>query len=942
MTETNTNDTTTISLEQILGEFAVQVNNEVGKAGKDDKPEHNACSVFLYDHRRDAYVLRASTLGSNFLGKAQLDTSEKKRQLYEDKKQAAGLTVTAIFSKKPVTSKGDQITEDNRSTSFGKGREQLDKDVKSNYCEFNANEICSLIAVPIFFKPDIEPNKNPDGVVRVVRHIESSARFNDENVESLQKLIEQKRPFIQSSAFLSKLIELGSHMDLPSLCKQSAEVFRDILGGKGCSIILLDEDASDEDRKIYKCFGTTGKVKLKESEELVEEPFKDERTWYIYLPKENQQHIYNSNEYPLMDFTTGVIRARICVFIDNIYDYDIEKLFPYGYGIRRSMGPGLFSEYLEVDGEYKKTQSMLYAPMFYCDPGDSNVEVLGVVRVGRPEGFGSFSIIQRHLFVSMVESLSKAINFARLVEFIDKVAQKTTRAELFKYVVENIPKFVGAKDCALLLKDGDRLDYGAEWKDGKAEFEPKYRYPYDLLDEDERGYTGFVALTGKSLLFNGKEELEKVVKDMDVEIKAIHRDSSGPGTYRFLGVPIPATSEGEVVAVLRVCKDENSSRFTEEDRKVLILISKRLLPHIKEIVRVDEEARKCKRIKDHYFSSELQKRIRKLEDPQYSSATLVKDFLSGIRAETRIESAISDFITELWNFYRQHDERSDDILKDFEFFNDKILSDIPHYRDHFIHQFVVYLIGLTIIGSIGEEFVKIFERSYPKALKRYSSADGQTKRKFVERAWLITALFHDVAYPLETVNLWLQKIIEKFLRGPAVDVNSLMQMQSVLFAPDYIDRLDQLAKFHSEYFEKKKTCELRTTMVKTIMGNKPDTGLDHGLMGALLLLGDDRFNTDELLPCASAIALHNRLLLNSSIDKITFEKHPLAFLLLYCDLLHEWGRGEPETDRKNFLPRLNKFWLLVPWRELIDDGVDINHVEEDKRNEIKWIFATGE
>ena len=64
------------------------------------------------------------------------------------------------------------------------------------------------------------------------------------------------------------------------------------------------------------------------------------RTWYIYRPKENQQHKYNSNEYPQMDFTTGVIRARICVFIDDIYDYDIEKLFPHGYGIRRSMGPG--------------------------------------------------------------------------------------------------------------------------------------------------------------------------------------------------------------------------------------------------------------------------------------------------------------------------------------------------------------------------------------------------------------------------------------------------------------------------------------------------------------------------------------------------------------------------------------------------------------------------
>ena len=884
MNKNNTDDKTSISLEQILGAFVIEINNAVGKMSDED--ENSACSIFLYDHRRDAYVLRASTLGTPFLGKDCLDYNEKKLKAYKDGKKKVdedwkkkvgedwekkvGLTVTAIFSGETVISKGNKIIKDERASSYGKTNEKIKESMIDKFCEFYAYEICSLIAAPIFFNPHKKPDDKPDGVVRVVRKTGYNVpSFSKDDKIKLESLIENKKTTIQSSAFLANLIELGSHIDIHSLCKQSAEVLRDILRGKGCSIFLIDEDIQEHEKKTYRCFGTTGlsveDCNTREEHTRIEDPFNDSRTFYKYYPNKSD---------PESSITVGVIRARICVFIDNAYDIDDNNIFPGGCRIERKPGHGQCSEYFEAKGVYQKSHSILYAPMFYRDPDNTDIDVLGVVRVSRPKDLGPFSTIERHLFVSMVESLSKAINFTRLVEFIDKVAQKKGAEELYKYVVENIPKFVGARDCALLLKDGDQLKHEAVWKKGKAEFRPEDYKPYDLKNEKERGYTGFVAVARESLLFNGEEERE------EVKVKASHSEKSGEEPYRFLGVPVRVNPEGDVGAVLRVCKDENSSRLTEEDEQVLVLIGRRIWPHIKEIVRLEEEEEKCRKIKDHYFSSKLQNRIEELDCQRFCAADLLKKFLSGITSDTRIEKALSDFIPELWEFYSYHDGISDHILEDFEFFNDKILSDIPQYRDHFIHQFVVYLIGAVIIGSISEDFTEYFEGSYPEAVKRYSDLDPFTKRKLIERAWLITALFHDVAYPLETANLWFQRIVGKFLRGPTLGGNSLVRLEGVLFAPDYINRFDQLAAFHAKYFEKKKACELRARMMEVLVGDKFDAGLDHGLMGALLLLGDDSIDIDELLPCASAIALHNRLVLSPCMNKVRLEEHPLAFY--YC------------------------------------------------------------
>lgn len=936
---------TTILLEQLLGNFARHIKSTIGLSSKKCSPNSAECSIFLYDQRRDAYVLRASTIDIPYLGKAEVDTRKEKKILYDNNGDHVGLTATAIFSAKYVLS--NDLKRDQRH-----GKKNSSPELKYKYCEFDDESIKSLIVAPIisahdrrYFAQDKKDKESVIGVVRLVRSIKSPKTFKDQDVKKLRELINDKQTDIQSCTFLSDLIELGSHTDLKSLCTQAATVFSNILSAKGCSIFLLDEKASKPDQKIYKCFGTTGLSILKNNQmKPIKDPLTNKDAWYTYLPKYKPPPIHNNNDRPTIPLTVGVIRARISIFAPDIHSND-ELPFPKGYGINRRKDHGQVAEYfLDKNNKYLKAHSVLYSPIFYRDPNNENIDVLGVVRVSSVNK-NAFTSDQKHLFVSMVESLSKAITFSKLVEFIDNISKTNDRKKLFGYIVDNIPKFIGAKDCALLLKEGDKLKYGAVWSSSEGcksgdQLDTSIYKDYDLSDDNNRGYTGFVAVENKTLLFNGHEELQEAIKEMGCPDIPQHNQASGEDPFRFLGVPIlDILDYKKVIAVIRICKTQDSSRLTIEDKQLLELISRRIQPHIAQILQNEEEKEKIKFVKDHYFSSCLHEHIMSIDTTQKQRPNInnIKVFLSEINVDTRIESVISKFISKLWHDYDYEEDGLCKVLDKFEFFNASILSDIPYYRDHYIHQFTVYLIGLSIINSLSEELNNIFIESYPFALPDKGKKGKEVNLKYIERMWLFTALFHDVAYPLETVNEWLNKVFQNFLRGPVDSPYLPVKLESLLFAPDYIDRIDQLAKYHIDNYDNLKRMDMRRIIINTLLGNKKDGRLDHGIMGALLLLSCDKLKVDELLPCASAIALHNRLYYDQNVIPVSFEKHPLAFLLIYCDILHEWGRGYPEDNGNNVNTKLTNFTLRSTWQDVKEMGIE--DIDLPKQKDKLWIYS---
>lgn len=895
------------SFEKWLYKFAVKINEEIGLK-VEALDENSTCSIFLKDIKRDAYVLRASTNGTFYLGKAQLNTSKENRIEFEKEEERIGITASAIFSCESKIV--DNIEGDKYYSCYNMKDSEYQDWANNNYCEYDMKNIRSILIVPIFFSY----NEEPFGVVRVVRNksIEKCFDKNDEN--NLDSLIREELNSIKSGVFLSKLIELGTYMDIPNICSNTVDVLKVLLSAKACSIFLLDDkyiniekDGAQKTVKkelIYKCYGTTGLVKHQGKACLeIGDPLWNEDAWYKYYPDDPRME---KGERPELSITMGVVRARVSAFLKDVnVQKEIDDLFPEAFKIMREVGPGKVSEYFEDEqGKFKYNEcgNALFSPMFYVDPNDQFVHVLGVVRIQRAKNEEDFSLANRHLFVSLVERLSKAISFARLIKFVNNFSMIEDRRQLYEYMIKNLPKFIGGTDCALLVRD--TYDHNifrvrAEWRKGEFEWEPD-KPVYDIEDEDRTGYSGFVAKERCVLRFNGPKDLEEKKRHFyntrgPNRVPKHHIDSKDE-PHRFLGVPIPGLSDTrKPFAVIRICKDEKTSVLTEEDEKVLSLIANRARPYIEKFIDEDERLLKIESLIEVIFSKELQNKIERLE--KITCKDEIDAFFKDIRANVTnvpIEKQILDFLHRLWKFYiPEKSGRQIDYLEDFEFFNKNVLSEVPFYRDHFVHQFVVFLTGIVIIDGIHDSFVDTCKKAYPASSigdidnKEKGDVDNEeANKKLIEQSWLITAIFHDTAYPLEKLNSWLNNFLYKITRDGRNENFVNLPLDGLLFRPDYIDRIDRLSRYFEENMDFRGKSKFREIIINELsIGN-----VDHGIMGALFLLGDTGYAFKDILPSASAIALHNNLLYK--IDhKIEFKKHPFAFLLIYCDLLHEWGRN---------------------------------------------------
>ncbi|GAG78263.1 unnamed protein product, partial [marine sediment metagenome] len=73
----------------------------------------------------------------------------------------------------------------------------------------------------------------------------------------------------------------------------------------------------------------------------------------------------------------------------------------------------------------------------------------------------------------------------------------------------------------------------------------------------------------------------------------------------------------------------------------------------------------------------------------------------------------------------------------------------PTYRDHFTHQFQVFLLGALIMD-------KVFEI--------YTPDKDKNEKDNWSRSWLLTATIHDFAYPLQSYDQWSNVFLSQILR----------------------------------------------------------------------------------------------------------------------------------------------------------------------------------
>lgn len=225
---------------------------------------------------------------------------------------------------------------------------------------------------------------------------------------------------------------------------------------------------------------------------------------------------------------------------------------------------------------------------------------------------------------------------------------------------------------------------------------------------------------------------------------------------------------------------------------------------------------------------------------------------------------------------------------------------VHRYRDHYIHQFQVFLSGLLIIDSQYEEFSR-----------RY---------KEPEICWLITSSFHDMAYPVQLYDEWsdifFKKVFNvghmgglelktKFIDNSFLSCISrlLTRLCSVFMGEEmnenwYVDKNSLIQCFHREITEPKNHCILSSISLLKIIQEQ----YANKIRVAELEYNDILENI--VVPCALSIALHDDDLWKQLKDKkhweklgekcpiplIKYETDPLTFLLIFCDSFQEWGR----------------------------------------------------
>lgn len=208
------------------------------------------------------------------------------------------------------------------------------------------------------------------------------------------------------------------------------------------------------------------------------------------------------------------------------------------------------------------------------------------------------------------------------------------------------------------------------------------------------------------------------------------------------------------------------------------------------------------------------------------------------------------------------------------------------YRDHYIHQFQVFLLGLHIIDKLCSSF----------------SFD-----KNIEKQWLIAASFHDMAYPIEMFDDWARKF---FFESLEIAELGLMDMKSHFVEKTILsctgDIINLLCKQHfcrelrgnwladekellNFFYEKITQVKHHCVISSIFLLKQASKGCNRELIRSLFV------------PPALAISIHHEKIWKElsethGLTALDFRRDPLSFLLLFCDAAQEWGRPRDEPS----------------------------------------------
>lgn len=309
------------------------------------------------------------------------------------------------------------------------------------------------------------------------------------------------------------------------------------------------------------------------------------------------------------------------------------------------------------------------------------------------------------------------------------------------------------------------------------------------------------------------------------------------------------------------------------------------------------------------------------------------------------------------------------------------------HRDHYVHSVHVFLLGLAIFTVVGAYRAAFQSRAtYPDAY--------ETRNEEFFFRWGLAALFHDIAYPLEIalgqVNTYLGFISAyprlRFQRGirARLDIHDLERAVLPFLEP----RADTAEEFRRKYpllcpARRQDAISLLASVISERFGldsvqvhdglqryvdQMGERGrIDHAYYGAVIMLlwyhhlyektgWNPAYFYFPVLDAASAVLLHNYykdglMAAPFCVGQLEASTHPIAFLLVLCDELHDWRRQQFGSAKLSVTypsdcdVDCSGGRLVVCYK--FDNVEDVELYLERKRNEIHRIldverlFASG-
>jgi hypothetical protein len=397
----------------------------------------------------------------------------------------------------------------------------------------------------------------------------------------------------------------------------------------------------------------------------------------------------------------------------------------------------------------------------------------------------------------------------------------------------------------------------------------------------------------KAVHFN-KKILRSRLKEEDPEVKKILLNTFSPDN---LGKQLENLSTDEKKYIENFKAEQNFQTDTEIVQYIVDTITRISLPQDRSSLSIPL-LEKLDTLKTISYSEDIKKfknRCNETRDPLYD---IILDSLELLWVKKYRK-------TEAYHVFK--------IAKDFE----NVMFKDPRYRDHFIHQFQVFLSGLPII-----------DKHYDAIKQVYSKKFSESSEIEIEFSWMLAATFHDNGYLVQKFDKWLNSFFTEFLEikdlPVKIDLYNLLLTRNF---QEYIDKLTSLYLSLNDDPESKWSYDgaqiiehkIRRELTSSLINNR-----NHGIISALILL--DRIENSEtsrkttdyqhkffqsvVFPAALAICLHDKEILTSEkIKPLDFNKDPLSFILIYCDTIQEWGRpiGPAFVDYDNKGLTLSKY-----------------------------------